>query len=97
MFLFSEESELPRDLEGNFMVDMVSKWEESAHEVVEGQKKECRVATVRIGLVLGVEGGMLQQLKWQYFFGRFRFCTKIMIHNIKNLRKKRKRIFPPMT
>ncbi|XP_063711687.1 epimerase family protein SDR39U1-like [Symsagittifera roscoffensis] len=66
---FSEESELPRDLEGNFMVDMVSKWEESAHEVVEGQKKECRVATVRIGLVLGVEGGMLQQLKWQYFFG----------------------------
>lgn len=64
---YSEESQLPSDMCDNFMVQMVKDWEASSEAV--GTENDCRVVSLRIGLVLGTDGGMLQQVKWQYYFG----------------------------
>ena len=66
--VLNEASQLPTAMKDAFMVSLVHDWEKSGEDV--GRDHSCRVACMRIGLVLGVDGGMFQQMKWQYFFGK---------------------------
>ncbi len=50
--------------ETNWMVWMTKQWEESALRV--GHTHGCRVALLRIGAVLGKEGGFFPKIKQQY-------------------------------
>ena len=59
---------MPSDLSDSFVVQMLKDWESSAREV--GTSHGCRVSCLRIGIALGTDGGMMQSVKWQYFFGK---------------------------
>lgn len=63
---YTEESQVtPFD----FFSDLCNQWEKAAHFEKPDSQKQCRIVTIRSGVVLGRDGGMIKQMYLPFYLG----------------------------